>query len=138
MASILVLMKKKFRLKNIKKTNSNFLSYPQYGTLSIKSLNYGILTALQLESIRKCILRKIKKRGIIWVRSSCIFPITKKSEGSRMGKGKGPIKFYIAHVKAGSILLEMQIFLSKEFLKFLKKLTLKLSINASILLRTYY
>jgi ribosomal protein L16/L10AE len=55
-----------------------------------------------------------------------------------MGKGKGPIKFYIAHVNAGSILLEMQIFLSKEFLKFFKKLTLKLSINASIILRTYY
>ena len=58
-------MKKKFRVKNIKKGFSNFSNYQQYGVICIKSMSYGILTDNQLEAIRRCILRKIKKKGII-------------------------------------------------------------------------
>jgi ribosomal protein L16/L10AE len=58
-------MKKKFRIKNIKVGSSKFSNYQQYGILCIKSLGYGILTTNQLEAIRRCILRKIKRKGII-------------------------------------------------------------------------
>lgn len=58
-------MKKKFNIKNIKQGGSTFSSYQQYGVLCIKGLSYGILTVTQLESIRRCILRKIKRKGII-------------------------------------------------------------------------
>jgi ribosomal protein L16/L10AE len=58
-------MKKKFRIKNIKQGGSKFATYQQYGSICIKSKNYGILTDNQLEAVRRCILRKIKKKGII-------------------------------------------------------------------------
>ena len=58
-------MKKQFRIKNIKYGFSNFSNYQQYGVICIKSLNYGILTDNQLECVRRCILRKIKKKGVI-------------------------------------------------------------------------
>jgi ribosomal protein L16/L10AE len=58
-------MKKKFRIKNIKRSGSKFTHYQQYGVICIKSRNYGILMDHQLESVRRCILRKIKKKGII-------------------------------------------------------------------------
>ena len=53
-------MKKKFNIKNISQGGTIFSSYQQYGVLCIKSISYGILTVNQLESIRRCILRKIK------------------------------------------------------------------------------
>jgi len=131
-------MKKKFQIKNIKKGGSRFSNYQQYGFLCIKSLNHGILTVNQLESIRRCILRKLKRKCIIWIRAECVYPITKKSAGSRMGKGVGPIKNYIMNVKSGRILLELQATVSKELISLLKRVLSNLPIRACILLRSYY
>ena len=58
-------MKKIFRIKNIDKGGSLFSNYQQYGIISIKALNFGILTASQLESVRRCVLRKIKRKGVV-------------------------------------------------------------------------
>ena len=55
-----------------------------------------------------------------------------------MGKGVGPIKFYISNIKKGRILLELQTILSKELVYFFKKLVLRLPLKACILLRSYY
>jgi ribosomal protein L16 len=131
-------MKKKFRIKCIKRGGSKFTNYQQYGIICIKSRNYGILSANQLESVRRCILRKIKKKGLIWIRIQCIFPITKKSSGSRMGKGIGSVKFYISNVKQGFVLLELQTSITKAILLVLKRLNSKLSINTSIMFKSYY
>ena len=57
--------KKKFQIKNIKQGGSCFSNYQQYGFLCIKSLGYGMFTVNQLESIRRCILRKLKRKCII-------------------------------------------------------------------------
>lgn len=131
-------MKKKFHVKSIKQGGTIFSNYQQYGVLCIKSLSYGILTVNQLESVRRCILRKIKRKGIIWIRVQCVYPITKKSAGSRMGKGVGAIKDYIMNVKRGRILLELQTTISKELISLLKKVLSNLPIRACILLRNYY
>lgn len=131
-------MNKRFRIKSVKKGGSKFLNYPQFGVLCLKSMSYGILTATQLESIRRCILRKIKKKGLIWIRTYCTHPVTKKSEGSRMGKGVGGVKYYIANVKRGKILIELQVLVSKEILLLLKKLVLRLPVKCCVLLRAYY
>jgi ribosomal protein L16/L10AE len=58
-------MKKRFKKKNIKQGGTAFSNYQQYGFICIKSLAYGVLMDNQLESVRKCIVRKIKRRGII-------------------------------------------------------------------------
>jgi len=131
-------MKKIFRIKNIDKGSSLFSNYQQYGIISIKALNFGILTASQLESVRRCILRKIKRKGVVWIRTQCVYPVTKKSVGSRMGKGVGAVKLYIANIKAGKILLELQTLVSKELIVILRKLVLKLPVKCCILLRSYY
>lgn len=55
-----------------------------------------------------------------------------------MGKGVGPVKFYIFNMKAGLVLLELQTLISKELITFLKRLALKLPVRASVLLRSYY
>jgi ribosomal protein L16/L10AE len=64
--------------------------------------------------------------------------VTKKSVGSRMGKGVGAVKLYIANIKAGKILLELQTLVSKELIVILRKLVLKLPVKCCILLRSYY
>lgn len=131
-------MKKRFRIKNIRSNGSSFSNYSQYGVLSIKSRNYGIITANQLESIRRCILRKIKKKSIIWIRCQCKFPVTKKSAGSRMGKGVGSVYQHVAHIKQGMILIELQVNITKDLILFLNELTLRLPVKASILVKSYY
>lgn len=131
-------MKKKFRIKQIKTGSSIFSNYPQYGIICVKSLSYGILTDNQLEAVRRCILRKIKRKGIIWIRVQCNYPITKKSIGSRMGKGVGSIKYYISNIKKGRILLELQTLMSKELYLLLKKISFKLPVKTCILFRLYY
>ena len=131
-------MKKKFKIKSIKQGGSKFSNYQQNGVICIKSLDYGVLMDNQLESIRRCIVRKIKRKGIIWIRVQCTFPVTKKSAGSRMGKGVGPVKFYVANIKKGRILLELQALLTKELIIFFKKLVLKLPVKACVLLKSYY
>jgi ribosomal protein L16/L10AE len=57
--------KKKFKVKNIKHGGTNFSNYQQYGILCIKSLSYGILTNNQLESLRRSIVRLVKKKAVI-------------------------------------------------------------------------
>ncbi len=131
-------MKKKFRIKCIKSGGSKFTHYQQYGVICIKSRNYGILMDNQLESVRRCILRKIKKKGIIWIRVKCIYPVTGKSSGSRMGKGIGSVKFYISNIKQGLILLELHTSITKSTLLALKKLNSKLSVSTCIMLKSYY
>lgn len=59
------MMKKKFKIKNIKQGGTPFSNYQQYGVLCIKSLNYGVLMDNQLESARRCLIRKIRRKGII-------------------------------------------------------------------------
>jgi large subunit ribosomal protein L16 len=131
-------MKKRFRIKNRKQGGSVFSNYIQYGTICIKSTNYGILTNKQLESFRKCITKKVNSKGVFWIRVRCVFPVTKKSAGSRMGKGAGPLNHHIANIKKGHIILEVTFPLTQELLTFLKKLTLKLPVGARILLRSFY
>lgn len=131
-------MKKKFRIKNIKVNGSLFSNYLQYGVLCIKSLSPGILTANQLESVRRCILRKFKRKALIWIRTQCVYPVTQKPIGSRMGKGCGPIKKHIFNLTRGKIILEIEALISKEFLSFLKQLILRLPVKACILYRSYY
>jgi large subunit ribosomal protein L16 len=131
-------MKKRFNIKNIKQGGTTFSNYQQYGVLCIKSLDYGVLMDNQLEAVRRFLIRKIKRKGIIWIRVQCRYPVTKKSAGSRMGKGVGPVKFYIANIKKGRIILELQALITKELITFFKKLILKLPVKACVLLKTYY
>jgi len=81
------------------------LSFGDYG---LKSLDAGWVTSRQIEAARITITRAMKRGGKLWIR---IFPdksITKKPAETRMGKGKGPPEGWVAVVKPGRIMYEIE------------------------------
>lgn len=82
----------------------SFLAYGEYG---LKSLDRGWLTAIQIEAARVALTRHVKRGGKVWIR---VFPdksFTKKPAETRMGKGKGAPEYYVAVIKPGCVLFEM-------------------------------
>lgn len=101
------MFKKKHKNINIYKQRNKKNGYVAQGLIGLKAISYGIVTKYQLESIRKVIVRKTKRNCKIWIKLSCTTPITKKSKGSRMGKGTGEVDSYIYNIKKGEIILEV-------------------------------
>ena len=88
-----------------KALRGNALQFGQYG---LKALEPAWITARQLEAARIAMTHKIKRGGRVWV---CIFPdkpVSKKPAETRMGKGKGPPEEWVAVVRAGRVLFEME------------------------------
>jgi large subunit ribosomal protein L16 len=81
------------------------LSFGQFG---LKVLEPGWITDRQIEASRVAIMRFIKRGGKLWIRIFPDKPVTKKPAETRMGKGKGAPEFWVAVVKPGRILFEME------------------------------
>ena len=82
--------------------------YVSFGSFGLKALEAGWITSRQIESARITISRRVRKVGRMWIR---IFPdksITKKPAETRMGKGKGSPEYWVAVVKPGRILFEIE------------------------------
>jgi large subunit ribosomal protein L16 len=79
-----------------------------YGEFGLMSLQPGWLTSRQIEAARIAMTRYVKRGGKIWIRVFPDKPITKKPAETRMGTGKGGVEYYVAVVKPGRILYEMQ------------------------------
>ena len=78
-----------------------------FGSYGLKAITRGRLTSRQIESARRAMTRHIKRGGRIWIRIFPDKPVTKKPAEVRMGKGKGSVEFYIAEIKPGKVLYEM-------------------------------
>jgi large subunit ribosomal protein L16 len=81
------------------------VSFGEYG---LKSVSRGRLTARQIESARRTITRHVKRGGKIWIRIFPDKPITKKPLEVRMGKGKGSVEYWVAQIRPGMMLYEIQ------------------------------
>lgn len=81
------------------------LSFGDYG---LRALSCGWLTARQIEAGRVALMRHIKRGGKLWIRIFPDKPITKKPAETRMGKGKGAPEDWVAVIKPGRILYEME------------------------------
>ena len=79
-----------------------------FGDFGLKALGKGFISAQQIEAARIAITRHVKRRGKIWIRIFPDKPITSKPAEVRMGKGKGSVEGWVAPVKAGRILYEME------------------------------
>ena len=82
--------------------------YVSFGSFGLKAMEPGWITSRQIEAARIAISRKVRKVGRVWIR---IFPdksITKKPAETRMGKGKGAPEYWVAVVKPGRILFEIE------------------------------
>ncbi|MBK7676664.1 50S ribosomal protein L16 [Accumulibacter sp.] len=80
------------------------VSFGEYG---LKSIGRGRLTARQIEAARRAMTRHIKRGGRIWIRIFPDKPISKKPAEVRMGSGKGNPEYYVAEIKPGKVLYEM-------------------------------
>lgn len=78
-----------------------------FGSFALKSLDAGRLTSRQIESARIALTRYMKREGKVWILIFPDKPISKKPLEVRMGKGKGAVDHYIAQVKPGRILFEI-------------------------------
>lgn len=78
-----------------------------FGDFGLQATEEGRLTARQLEAGRIAIARSIKRSGKIWCRVFPDIPVTKKPAETRMGSGKGNPEFWVARIKPGRILFEM-------------------------------
>ena len=78
-----------------------------FGDLGLQSLEPGWVSARQIESARRAMVRHMRRRGKVWIRIFPDKPITKRAAESRMGKGKGNVEYWAAVVKPGRILFEV-------------------------------
>ncbi|MDX8391412.1 MAG: 50S ribosomal protein L16 [Mariprofundaceae bacterium] len=79
-----------------------------FGTYGLKAMEPGRITARQIEAARVAMTRHIKRQGRIWIRMFPDLPVTSKPAEVRMGKGKGSPEFWVAAVRMGRILYEME------------------------------
>lgn len=93
------------RLKGKPTIGSTNLNFGDYG---LQALECGYVNARQIEAARIAMTRKIKRVGKTWIRFFPDKPVTKKPAEVRMGKGKGPTDAWVASVKPGMILYEME------------------------------
>ncbi len=85
-------------------TRCNYIAFGDYG---LQSLDNERITARQIESARRAMSGHTKRGGKIWIRIFPHTPVTKKPLDVKMGSGKGSPEFYVAKVKTGTIMFEM-------------------------------
>jgi large subunit ribosomal protein L16 len=78
-----------------------------FGTFGLKAITGARLTNRQIESARIAMTRSMKREGKVWIRIFPDKPITKKPQEVRMGKGKGAVDHWVAQVKPGRIMFEL-------------------------------
>ena len=86
-------------------SRGNKVSFGEYG---LKATGRGRISARQIESARRALTRHIKRGGKIWIRIFPDKPVSKKPLEVRMGKGKGNPEFWVAEIKPGHVLYEME------------------------------
>ena len=79
-----------------------------FGEFGLKAAVRGRLTARQIEAARRAMTRNAKRGGKIWIRVFPDKPITQKPLEVRMGKGKGSVEYWVALIKPGKVLYEME------------------------------
>ena len=107
-----MLMPKKVKFRKVqrgrmcgKAWRGSSISFGEYG---LKAMECGWITARQIEAARIAMTRFIKRGGKVWIRLFPDKPITKKPAETRMGKGKGAPEEWVAVIRPGKVLFEME------------------------------
>jgi large subunit ribosomal protein L16 len=79
-----------------------------FGDIGLQATGRCRMTARQIAAARRAMTRHVKRQGKIWIRVFPDKPITKKPLEVRMGKGKGSVEYWVALIKPGQMLFEMQ------------------------------
>ena len=101
--------KVKFRktFKNFPKSAKISNNDLYFGSYALKSLSFGRLKSKQIESARRAITRKLKRKGKLWIKIFPHIPVTSKPTEVRMGKGKGSLAYWSSSVRPGLVLFEI-------------------------------
>ena len=83
----------------------NYIAFGRYG---LKALGSGWITSRQIEAARVAMTRYIKRGGKVWIRLFPDKPVTQKPAETRMGKGKGAPEYWVAVVRPGRIMFEIE------------------------------
>ena len=94
---------RKYPIKNIEYHSNDI----KFGSFGLKAIEGSHVTAKQIEATRRIITRKLKRNGKVLIRIFPHIPITSKPIEVRMGKGKGAVSHYIAPVKPGTLVFEV-------------------------------
>ena len=112
-----------------KATRGNVIAYGSYGLVATEPC---WLTANQLEAARVAINRFTKRGGKVWINVFPQKPVSKKPIGTRMGKGKGNPEYWVAVVKPGRILFELEFGVRETAVRALELAAQKLPIKVRI------
>ncbi len=107
-----MLAPKRIKYRKQQRGRMNGLAYRgsevSFGEFGLKALEPGWITARQIEAARIAISRHVKRGGKIWIRLFPDKPVTSKPAETRMGKGKGAPEFWVAVVKPGRVMFEIE------------------------------
>jgi large subunit ribosomal protein L16 len=107
-----MLQPKRTKFRKQQKGKNNGLAFRgssvSFGEYGLKATTRGRITARQIEAARRTITRHVKRGGKLWIRIFPDKPITKKPLEVRMGKGKGSVEYWVAQIKPGTMLYEIQ------------------------------
>jgi len=106
-----------------------------FGEHGIQALEPVWLTSRQIEATRRSITRYVRKTGKIWIRIFPDKPITERAAESRMGSGKGAVDYWVAVIKPGAILFEINGLEQERAYQVLKLASYKLPIKTKIVSR---
>jgi len=107
-----MLLPKKTKYRKVRKGKNDGVAtrghYVAFGDFGLQSQSNNDITSRQIESARQAMTRYIKRGGKIWIRIFPHTPRTRKPQDVKMGSGKGNPEFFVAKVKAGTVLFEMK------------------------------
>ena len=107
-----MLLPKRVKYRKVQKGNMRGLAYRgstvNFGDFALQATQCGRMTARQIEAARIAMTRYIKRQGKVWIRVFPDKPISKKPAETRMGKGKSGPDHWVAVIKPGRILYEIQ------------------------------
>mgnify|MGYP000929458214 CR=1 FL=1 len=107
-----MLLPKRTKFRKVRKgkirgvaTAGNYIAYGQY---ALQAQGHERITSRQIEAARQAMTRYIKRGGKIWIRIFPHTPVTRKPLDVKMGSGKGSPEFFVAKVRPGTVMFEMQ------------------------------
>jgi large subunit ribosomal protein L16 len=107
-----MLLPKRTKFRKVRKgkirgvaTSGNYIAYGEY---ALQAQGHERITSRQIEASRQAMTRYIKRGGKIWIRIFPHTPVTRKPLDVKMGSGKGSPEFFVAKVRPGTVLFEMQ------------------------------
>ena len=132
-----ILLPKKVPHRKVRKGKNNGIATScntvAFGDFGLMSLDNDRVTSRQIEAARQAITRYVKRGGKIWIRIFPHTPVSKKPLDVKMGSGKGEPQFYVAKVKAGTVMFEIADVTDEQAREALRLASHKLPVKCKII-----